>query len=85
MSYHSTKLPGRKRLFNMFFTFHRFAGGRTKRKNGKNVPAFVQIGLFGRFVPLHFTGRILYNRNGLFSRQAGGPQDRAQIERVKEN
>ena len=44
------------------------------------------------FVACHFQNgdavgayNILYNRYGLFSRQAGGPQDRAQIERVKEN
>ena len=50
----------------------------------KRIPS-VKSGSMGRSAPLHFTTGILYNRNGLFPRQADGPQDRAQIERVKEN
>lgn len=51
VSYHSTKPPGRKPLFNMFFTFHRFAGGRRQAKSVKKAPASAKSGALGGLFP----------------------------------
>ena len=55
-----------------------------KTKTAKKCPDTAKSGPLGDLFPCISPGKS-YIIGTDFSRQAGGPQDRAQIERVKEN